>query len=265
MKSLLEALEEGRLIELTEGDKRDSLELLSHLIEAIPDIGTKSDLMKGVMERESQSNTGLGRGVACPHCRTPHEGELLCAVGWSPSGIGYEAPDGKPVHLVIMYYVPDSERNAYLKEISGLAKSISNSGESIETISGLPDIHAVREKLLDWVGMSITGAIPDAKARMIKLEARQALAEVQAAAAPPMMIAQGARFLPFKLVAWQGGCVVLCNDPHLAESLEKSPELSSRIALSREFDLGEYRIAVLSESIFASNRKEFAAIAIQMG
>jgi mannitol/fructose-specific phosphotransferase system IIA component (Ntr-type) len=264
VKSLLEALEEGRLIELPEGDKVESLELLSHLIEAIPDIGTKSDLLKGVMEREAQSNTAIGRGVACPHSRSPSEGELLCAVGWSPKGIDYGASDGKQVHLVIMYYVPDSERNGYLKEISGLAKSISSSGESIETISGLPDIHAVREKLLDWVGLALAGALPDAKARMIKLEARQAMAETQPAA-PPMMIAQGARFIPFRLVLWQGGALVLCNDPRLAEVLEKTVDIGSKVAMSREFDLPEYRIAMLSESMYAGNRKEFTAIAIQMG
>ncbi|MDA8410320.1 MAG: PTS sugar transporter subunit IIA [Treponema sp.] len=264
MKSLLEALEEGRLVELPEADKLRSIELLSHLVEAIPDIGTTRDILKGVMEREAQANTGMGRGVACPHCRTPDEGELRCAVGWSPKGISYGAPDGKPVHFVILYFVPDSERNAYLKEISGLAKAISASEESFETISELPDIHAVRDKLLDWVGLALAGAIPDTKARMIKLEAKEAIAASRETM-PPMMVAQGARFLPFRLVVHQGGCIVLCNDPRLAESLEGNPDLPSRISLSREFDLGEWRVAVLSETIFARDRKEFTAIAIQMG
>ncbi|HUX37706.1 MAG TPA: hypothetical protein VMV44_07350, partial [Rectinemataceae bacterium] len=82
---------------------------------------------------------------------------------------------------------------------------------------------------------------------------------------PPMMVAQGARFLPFRLISHQGGCLVLCNDPRLAESLEGNAELPSRIALSREFDLGQWRVAVLSESIFARDRKEYTAIAIEMG
>ncbi len=264
MKSLLEALEEGRLIELPECDKEKALELLAHLIEAIPDIGTKIDLMKSVMEREAQSNTGIGRGVACPHCRTPNDGELLCAVGWSPCGIDYGAPDGKGVHLLVMYYVPDSERNAYLKEISGLAKAIS-AGDTIESVSSLPDIHTVREKLLDWVGLVVNETMPESKARMIKLEARQAIAAVQTAAAPPMVVASGAHFLPFRLVTWPAGAVALCNDPTLADSLERMADLGSRIALSREFDLPDYRIAVLSESIFAGNRKEYEAVAIGLG
>ena len=46
MRSLLDALKEGRLVELPTGyDKKQALELLAHLIEAIPDIGNKDDLM----------------------------------------------------------------------------------------------------------------------------------------------------------------------------------------------------------------------------
>jgi mannitol/fructose-specific phosphotransferase system IIA component (Ntr-type) len=265
MKSLLEALKEGRLIELPESDKEDALELLAHLIEAVPDIGSKVDLMKSVMEREAQSNTAIGRGLACPHCRVSAEGELLCAVGWSPTGIDYGAPDGKRVHVLVMYYVPDKERNSYLKEISGLAKAV-QAGDTIETIAALPDIQSVREKLLDWVSLAISETAPDAKARMIKLEARQAAA---AAAPPPAgTIAADARIIPFRLVAWKDGptesALVLCRDPELGEALEKTGDLAAQLAGSKEFDSGGYRIALLSEALFSRDRKEYDAVAIQL-
>ena len=32
-------------------------------------------------------NTGIGMGWACPHMRTQHEGDMMCAAGWSPAGI----------------------------------------------------------------------------------------------------------------------------------------------------------------------------------
>ena len=265
MKSLLEALKEGRLVELPDCDKEDALELLAHLIEAVPDIGTKVDLMKSIMEREAQSNTAIGRGLACPHCRVGVEGELLCAVGWSPTGIDYGAADGKRVHLLVMYYVPDRERNSYLKEISGLAKAV-QTGDTIETIAALPDLHSVREKLLDWVGMAITETMPDAKARMIKLEARQAAAT----AAPPaaLSLAAGARIIPFRLVAWKEDAldtaIVLCRDPELADALEKAGDLAARLGGSKEFDEAGYRIALLSEALFSHGRKEYEAVAIQL-
>jgi mannitol/fructose-specific phosphotransferase system IIA component (Ntr-type) len=261
MKSLLDALKEGRLVELPEGyDKEAALEFLAHIIEAVPDIGTSVDLMQSVMEREVQANTGIGRGVACPHCRVSTEGELLCAVGWSPQGLEYGSPDGKHVHLVVMYYVPDPQRNAYLKEISGLAKAVS-AGDTIETISMLSDIHTVRDKLLDWVALAISEALPESKARMIKLEAKQATA---AALVAPAKDIAGLRILPFRLIAWPGSAIVLCADPTLADALEKVDGLAQRLSAGGEIDAPGWRIVVMSETPFARERKEFEAVALKV-
>jgi nitrogen PTS system EIIA component len=262
MKSLLRALKEGRLVELPDIDKDGALELLANLIEAVPDIGTRIDLVKSVMDREAEANTGIGRGVACPHCRVSTEGELLCAVGWSPKGIEYGASDGKKVHLLVMYYIPDRERNAYLKEVSGLAQAV-QAGDSIETISILPDLRSVREKFLDWVALAISETMPETKARMIKLEARQA--EVSAAPPAAGTIAGDARIIPFRLVTWKDGALVLCADPALSETLEGIAAFTAELAGGREFDAAGYRIAVLSETPFSLGRKEFDAVAIQVG
>jgi nitrogen PTS system EIIA component len=262
MKSLLDALKEGRLVELPDGSgKEDALEFLAHIIEAVPDIGASVDLMQSVSEREAQANTGIGRGVACPHCRVPNQGELLCAVGWSPKGIEYGAPDGKHVHLVVMYYVPDPQRNAYLKEISSLAKAVS-AGDSIETISELSDLHTVRDKLLDWVSIAISEAIPESKARMIKLDAKQAT--VAALAAAPAKSLAGLRILPFRLVAWPGSALVLCADPDLAEALEKTAGLSELLRAGDEIDAPGWRIVVMSETPFARDRREYEAVALKV-
>ena len=126
MKSLLDALQEGRLIELPESDKAKSLQYLGTLIEAIPDFRTGLDFNGAVMTREAAANTGIGMGWACPHGRVSGDGDLLCAIGWSPTGIDYGGPDGKPVRIVVMHYIPDSQKNTYLREISMLAKAIKN-------------------------------------------------------------------------------------------------------------------------------------------
>jgi PTS system nitrogen regulatory IIA component len=262
MKNLLNALMEGRLVELPACEKDKALELLALLIEAVPDIGVKTDIVKAVKEREAQANTGIGRGVACPHCRVPMEGDLICAIGWSPEGIDYGAPDGKAVHLLVMYYIPDHHRNVFLKEISGLAKAV-EAGKDLETLASLKDIHTVREKLLDWVGIAIKEAMPEAKARMIKLEAKQASIT---AVPPPQAAVQGigAAILPFRLVRWPEGAVVLCRDAALSEILEKSAELGALMGASAQFDEAGYRIAVLSEASFSRGRKEYEAVAVKL-
>src|ERR1700737_2070326 len=124
MRSLLDALQAGRLIELTDSDKTKALEYLAVLIEAIPGIGVEGGITESVLARENAHNTGIGKGWACPHARAPHGNELVCSVGWSPGGIDYGAHDNEPVHILVMYFVPETQKHSYLKEISLLAKAI---------------------------------------------------------------------------------------------------------------------------------------------
>jgi nitrogen PTS system EIIA component len=192
MRSLLNALHDGRLVELPDTDKNKSLQFIAHLIEAVPEIGGGLELAEEVIQRESVNNTGIGSGVACPHVRAQGGGDLICAVGWSPTGIDYGSKDGKKVHLMIMYYVPDSEKNTYLKEISGLVRAVREQGD-IEALAKAQDIATVRDELLNWVSSTLDARIPETKARMIRLEARQAalsIAEEPETAAAPLSTLQ---------------------------------------------------------------------------
>jgi PTS system nitrogen regulatory IIA component len=262
MKSLLDALQEGRLVELSATDRDKALENLALLIEAIPDIGTEMDIVKDVQDREAEASTGLGMGIAVPHVRTRREGELLCAVGWSPEGIEYGAPDGKKVHLLFMYYVPDSRRPQYLKEVSGLAKAIGKTG-GLEDFTAIRDIQTIRHKLLDWVALAIDEAVPDAKARMIKLEVRQAAA----AALPPAPEAEKPRsapIVPFRILADESGRhLVLAQDTNLIAALERPGEIERVLAAKDGVDAGGYKIALFSTTVFALNRTVYEGLAVR--
>jgi|WetSurMetagenome_2_1015567.scaffolds.fasta_scaffold23449_3 nitrogen PTS system EIIA component len=261
MKSLLDALQEGRLVELSDTDKDKALEYLALLIEAIPDIGGRMDIVKDVKEREAQANTAIGHGVAIPHVRTGREGELLCAVGWSPAGIAYGAPDGKPVHLLIMYYVPDSRRPSYFKEVSGLAKAMTKAGD-VGTFGGIADIQAVRHRLLDWVAMAIDAAVPDAKARMIKLEVRQAAAPA-AAEADKARLARAV--IPFRILADEARrFVVLAQDAALIAALEKPGEIERLLGAADGTEIEGYKLALFSTSGFALNRTLHDGVAVRL-
>jgi mannitol/fructose-specific phosphotransferase system IIA component (Ntr-type) len=221
MKSLLNALQEGRLVELPDTDKGKSLEYLANLIEAVPDLPSTRELYEAMTAREKAMNTSIGKGVACPHVRAPGNGELLCAVGWSPAGIEYGAPDGK-VHLVVMYYIPEAQKNVYLKEISALAGAVRKAG-GIQPIATAQDIATVRERLLDWVSAAIEASIPEAKARMIRLESRQAVAETA-----PLSPGGSIQIVPVSILALpEQKPIVLCQQPELASVLEKDDRLGA--------------------------------------
>lgn len=251
MKSLLNALHAGRLIELPDSNKNKTLEYLASLIEAIPDIGSESAITEKVLAREQVNNTGIGKGWACPHARATQDGELVCAVGWSPSGIDYGSPDGKPVHLVVMYYVPDMQKNSYLKEISSLAKAIMTQSDlqDFKSVTGLAEM---RNRLLDAISAALESSAPEARARMIQLEVKRA--EVQMEALPlPSELARN--IVPLSLLAMPGSNgIVLCQDRDLVRLLEGQPQIVIQLAQSGRAEFQGIEVILRSSSQFQPDR-----------
>lgn len=247
MKSLLNALQEGRLIELPDADKEKSLEYLAHLIEAVPDLAGSPELAEEMIARERSHNTGIGSGVACPHVRATGGGELLCAVGWTPVGIDYGAADGKKVHLVVMYYIPDAQKNVYLKEISSLASAIRRE-DGIQPIAAADDIATVRERLLDWVQATIDANVPETKARMIRLEARQAVAD--AAPSAPGSAPAALQLLAARFLVADGRTFALCANPELSAELEKDGELAGVLRQKEQFERGGWRFVFRDATVY---------------
>lgn len=262
MRSILTALQEGRLFELPETDKVNSLEFLARILDANPDIEVGTDTIEEVQKRELECNTGIGLGVGVPHIRARREeGELFCAVGWSAQGIAYGSPDGLPVHLVVMYYIPGAQKNVYLKEISTLVKAMRKSG-GIEPIAHAADLNAVRNLLLDWVSNVLGEAGPESVARMIKLDVRQTQAPTPSAAqaaatatAPTPGVTADGKAAAFQVLHHASGAVtVLSTDAAWVTALEKDGTLSQRLAANAAFITGGRQVFVLGSRAFAGGR-----------
>jgi len=260
MKSLLNALQDGRLIELPDNDKTSALELLATLIEAIPDNDIDEGITEKVLERERAHNTGIGKGWACPHARCSKDGELLCAVGWSPNGIAYGSPDGNPVHLVVMYFVPDTQKNAYLKEISSLAKAIQSQDE-LQNLQSLTELGDVRHSLLDAITVALESTAPDAIARMIQLKVRQAEAQEPAPVFPGV---SPGHFLPVSVVYIPGARpVVLAQDPELVRVLEGDATLGTRLGEGGSLQSAGVQLVLRHVSHFQPDRSVYEFLALK--
>jgi len=255
MKSLLGALQAGRLVELHSTDKETCLRALAHLIEAVPEMSREVDLVDAVLQRERSVNSGIGLGVACPHVRVGGQGELLCSVGWSPAGIDYGSADGKKVHLVAMYFIPDVQKNAYLKEISGLAEAVKKAGD-IQTIAKAEDVAAVREQLLGWVSSTIETGASQVRARMIQLEAKHAQATGPAAAA---------LMLPVLAVSLsESQTLFLCQNKDLSAALEKDGSLGALARQGSPFDRAGYRFLHRAPLLYDPARPVQEYIAVKL-
>jgi len=271
MRSILNALQEGRLFELPEGaNKERVLAFLARILDANPDIEAGTDAGEEVTRRERECNTGIGLGVAVPHVRARRdEGELFCAIGWSSQGVDYGATDNMPVHLVVMYYIPGAQKNVYLKEISTLVKAIRKSG-GIEPIAHAADLNAVRNQLLDWVSSGLGDSGPEAVARMIRLEVKHAQSGPPAAAAPAETgvagVRRGGRALLFSVVVSPPAtAVVLAPEAEWAVALEKEGSLAQSLAAGAPFAAGGAQCFIAGSSAYANGRVLYQCVAVLNG
>ena len=264
MKSLLTALQEGRLIELPDNHKQKSLEYLATIIEAIPDIGDVGGITESVLARELLHNTGIGKGWACPHARSTVSGELLCSVGWSPTGIDYGGPDNAPVHLIVMYYVPDAQKNGYLKEISSLAKAI-QTVPSMQELASLTDLAEVRHKLLDAISIAMESMAPDARARMIQLDVKHAAAQDTADKSPvPADFAH--HVFPVQIITAPGvKPLALAQDADLVFVLENHPEVLVGLDQNGRADCKGFHVVLRSVTRYQMDRAVHDCIAMPVG
>ncbi|MCE9542859.1 MAG: PTS sugar transporter subunit IIA [Verrucomicrobia bacterium] len=254
MKALLTALQEGRLVELPDNIKTDALEFLGALLEAVPEVPSEEGITEKALAREKIHNTGIGKGWACPHATTDHEGELLCSVGWSPQGINYGSPDGVRVHLIVMYFVPDSQRNAYLKEISQLAKAI-HQNEDLQKLQELTELSEVRHALLDAITHAIESVTPESRARMIQLEVRHAAVEAGVPSAPLSLDSIARSILPVSIIVVPGAKpLVLAQDRDLVENIELIATLAEDLEKSGHSASGDINIVLKSTEHYAPNR-----------
>jgi nitrogen PTS system EIIA component len=232
--TILDALQEGRLFELAENNKAHALQFLAHIIEAFPETPAGTDVVGLVIKREQAISTAIGNGWACPHARVPFDEDLMCVMGWSPHGIDYDAPDGKPVALVIMYLVPENQRNHYLREISMLAKA----HETYPGLGKLRDakgLDDVRNYLLDLIEATKGAVAADARTKMIRLQTKPAL-EIFPERALSNLVVE-----PVTLVAGPGmKHFVLAQNPSLVEWLDSASGLIEKIESDGVYQNGEW-------------------------
>ena len=108
--------------ELTATTKDEALaELAGRIAERHPDV-EREHLLAVLRERETQASTGLGDGVAIPHARLAGLDRMIAVFARSTVGIDWDAPDGRPAHLVLLLAGPADQPGTYLKTLAGASR-----------------------------------------------------------------------------------------------------------------------------------------------
>ncbi len=82
-------------------------------------------VLRVLQRREHLGSTGIGRGVAIPHCRTAVVNQLRIVFGRQPAGVEFDAVDSQPVFYVFLLVAPPIEiSNDYLPVLGRIAQLV---------------------------------------------------------------------------------------------------------------------------------------------
>tara|TARA_R110002096_G_scaffold203718_13_gene389086 strand:- start:14548 stop:15018 length:471 start_codon:yes stop_codon:yes gene_type:complete len=98
-------------------------ELVDHLEDNhLLDGTNKSEVLELLYQREQQTSTGIGSGVAIPHTFVEGLPEVVAVFGRSKEGIEFCALDNAPVFFVVLFIVPQAKYHTHLRTLAAIAK-----------------------------------------------------------------------------------------------------------------------------------------------
>jgi PTS system nitrogen regulatory IIA component len=102
-----------------------------------------------LFSRERLGSTGLGHGVAIPHGRIKGLKAPMAAVLQLEQPIGFDAPDERPVGLLIFLLVPEAATQKHLEILSEIAELLSDSALR-EQLATAPDSAQLHGLIAGW-------------------------------------------------------------------------------------------------------------------
>jgi PTS system nitrogen regulatory IIA component len=113
------------VLDLAASSKKRAFEQAGLLFENHNGIA-RSKVFDSLFAREKLGSTGLGQQVAIPHGRIKGLKAPVAAFMRLAEPIPFDAPDGKPVHLLVFLLVPEHATQAHLDILSELAQMLSD-------------------------------------------------------------------------------------------------------------------------------------------
>ena len=108
-------------------DKADVIRQMVDLMVRRGNISDREAYEKGVFAREEESTTGIGDGIAIPHCKSDAVKAPGLAAMVLPDGVEFDALDGQPVHLIFLIAAPNTEDNVHLEVLARLSELLMDS------------------------------------------------------------------------------------------------------------------------------------------
>jgi PTS system nitrogen regulatory IIA component len=131
-------------------DCRGVLRALADRVAATGLAGDAGALYRALLEREQLGSTGIGHGVAIPHCKLHGLEQCILAVGIARPPVDFGAADGEPVSLFFLVLSPDHNPAEHLQVLARISRWV-RADRHVDELLGLPDRQAIHDFLKESV------------------------------------------------------------------------------------------------------------------
>lgn len=106
--------------------KKRLLKTICERIEADSPALQADDIFDAIMAREQLGSTGMGNGIAIPHCKVDHCDRITGALVSLQEPVPFDAVDGKPVDLLFVLIVPNTKSDEHVRALAQVAELFSD-------------------------------------------------------------------------------------------------------------------------------------------
>lgn len=122
-------LTESRTKAMVEGvSKKRVLELLAETFAENVEHLNVDELYQALINREKLGTTGIGSGIAIPHCRFNTNGQIYCTCFTLANPVDFDAVDNEPVDIIFAMLVPENAESSHLAMLASLAELLQSPG-----------------------------------------------------------------------------------------------------------------------------------------
>lgn len=123
-------------------NKEDAIQKICRMMYDAGKVSDYDQYLNGVKNRETEFATGMGNGIAIPHCKNDCVKEAAFTLVKLKNPVDWGSLDDEPVDYVIMMAAPESSDNVHLKMLSELAVSLmdDNFRESLKDAADVEQI-----------------------------------------------------------------------------------------------------------------------------
>ena len=134
--------------DLPAADRPQVLRAFADRIAGLGLVKSGAELFQRLWEREQLGSTGIGAGIAIPHCKLQGLAHGVVAVGLVANGVDFGAPDGKPVKVLFLVVSPSGAPAEHLQILAAISRWV-RADHHAERILALRDAGEVYDLLRD--------------------------------------------------------------------------------------------------------------------